>query len=276
MWHARRQVDDFAGASVNDFGGFFLSDSHLEVTLEHDHHLLVFMIVEWNVASCFESDACDHEALADMPLPDELLHGGIGGEFLPCRMMASMHDVLAWGEHRAQGRKARRPAESTPRERPGRGHSAPGRAMVDFAAQVEHLVPILLSSCIMGGLWGARAFRTSRQPNRARECRPCRSLESLDVKKLYVGNLPFSATEADVTELFAKHGNVHSVALINDRETGRPRGFGFVEMDDDAADAAMQALNGFSMDGRDLRVNEAQERPRRGGGGGGGGGGGRW
>jgi len=99
------------------------------------------------------------------------------------------------------------------------------------------------------------------------------------VKKLYVGNLPFSATDAEVQELFSKHGTVHSVALINDRETGRPRGFGFVEMDDDAATAAAEALNGYSMNNRELRVNEAQERgPRRGGGGGGGGGGrgGRW
>ena len=94
------------------------------------------------------------------------------------------------------------------------------------------------------------------------------------MKKLYVGNLPFSATEAEINELFGKHGTVHSIALINDRETGRPRGFGFVEMDDDAATAAISALNGQEMGGRDLRVNEAEDRPRRGGGGGGGGGGG--
>jgi len=95
------------------------------------------------------------------------------------------------------------------------------------------------------------------------------------VKKLYVGNLPFSATETEVNEMFSKHGTVHSVALINDRETGRPRGFGFVEMDDEAATAAITALNGQEMGGRDLRVNEAQDRPQRSGGGGGGGGGGR-
>ena len=99
------------------------------------------------------------------------------------------------------------------------------------------------------------------------------------MKKLYVGNLPFSATNEDISELFGQHGTVHSVALINDRETGRPRGFGFVEMDDDAAMAAIQALDGHEIDGRALRVNEAQDRPRGGGGGGGGrsggGGGGR-
>jgi cold-inducible RNA-binding protein len=93
------------------------------------------------------------------------------------------------------------------------------------------------------------------------------------VKKIYVGNLPFSATDEDVTQLFGQHGTVHSVALINDRETGRPRGFGFVEMDDNEAMAAISALNGFEMEGRNLRVNEAEDR--RGGGGGGGGRGGR-
>ncbi len=88
------------------------------------------------------------------------------------------------------------------------------------------------------------------------------------MKKLYVGNLPFSATETEINELFSKHGAVHSVALINDRETGRPRGFGFVEMDDEAATAAISALNGQEMGGRDLKVNEAQDKPRRSGGGG--------
>jgi len=82
-------------------------------------------------------------------------------------------------------------------------------------------------------------------------------------KKLYVGNLPFSATEEEVRELFEKHGAVHSVRLISDRETGRPRGFGFVEMDDTEADAAMAALNGTDFGGRSLRVNEARERDER-------------
>jgi hypothetical protein len=98
-------------------------------------------------------------------------------------------------------------------------------------------------------------------------------LERAKVKKLYVGNLPFRATDDEVQQLFGQHGEVHSVALINDRETGRPRGFGFVEMDDEGATKAMQALDGYEMMGRALRVNEAQERrggPRGGGGGGGG------
>jgi RNA recognition motif-containing protein len=97
------------------------------------------------------------------------------------------------------------------------------------------------------------------------------------MKKLYVGNLPFTATESDVRALFEKHGEVSSVALINDRETGRPRGFGFVEIDDNGFANAIQALNGYQMDGRALMVNEAQDKPRRDGGGGdrGGRGGGR-
>ena len=92
------------------------------------------------------------------------------------------------------------------------------------------------------------------------------------MKKIYVGNLPYSATEAELREKFGEHGEVESVALVNDRETGRPRGFGFIEMDDNGATAAIAALDGQEMDGRSLRVNEA--RPRREGGGGGGGGGG--
>lgn len=91
--------------------------------------------------------------------------------------------------------------------------------------------------------------------------------------KIYVGNLPFTAGEDEVRQLFAKHGTVESVSLPTDRETGRPRGFGFVEMPQADAARAIGALNGYSMNGRPLRVNEAQEKPRTGGGGGFGGGG---
>lgn len=92
--------------------------------------------------------------------------------------------------------------------------------------------------------------------------------------KLYVGNLSFSSTEEAVRTLFAQFGEVLSVNLISDRETGRPRGFGFVEMEN--AEAAIAALNGKDFEGRPLKVNQAQERPQRQGGGGGhrGGGGG--
>jgi RNA recognition motif-containing protein len=94
-------------------------------------------------------------------------------------------------------------------------------------------------------------------------------------KRIYVGNLPFRATEEQVRDLFAQYGQVDSVAMITDRETGKFRGFCFVEMGDTAADAAIRALNGFQMDGRALRINEAMPRDnQRGGGGGGGYGGG--
>ncbi|MBK7251538.1 MAG: RNA-binding protein [Gammaproteobacteria bacterium] len=86
--------------------------------------------------------------------------------------------------------------------------------------------------------------------------------------KIYVGNLPFTADENSVRELFAQHGTVESVSLITDRDTGRPRGFGFVQMPNADAQRAIQNLNGKQMGGRPLRVNEAQERERGGGGGG--------
>ncbi len=88
-------------------------------------------------------------------------------------------------------------------------------------------------------------------------------------KRIYVGNLPYSATEEEVRDLFSQHGDIISVAMITDRETGRFRGFCFVEMDDDAAEAAIAALNDQEMGGRALRVNEARPREDRGGQGGG-------
>ena len=100
---------------------------------------------------------------------------------------------------------------------------------------------------------------------------------------IYVGNLSFDETEASLESAFAAHGEVTSARIITDRETGRSRGFGFVEMSDQAqAQAAIAALNGTNQNGRDLTVNEARPREDRGGsrggfgGGGGGGGGRRW
>jgi RNA recognition motif-containing protein len=91
--------------------------------------------------------------------------------------------------------------------------------------------------------------------------------------KLYVGNLSFQTSEAELRALFEAHGEVASASLVMDRETGRPRGFGFVEMpNDEQAKAAINAVNGTNVGGRDLTVNEA--RPREGGGGRGGFGGG--
>ena len=80
--------------------------------------------------------------------------------------------------------------------------------------------------------------------------------------KLYVGNLPFTATEDTVRTLFAVHGTVEKISLISDRDTGRPRGFGFIEMSNADASRAMQELNGRDFDGRPLKINEAQDKPR--------------
>ena len=89
------------------------------------------------------------------------------------------------------------------------------------------------------------------------------------MSKIYVGNLPFSATETAIRELFGQHGTVESVALITDRDTGQPRGFGFVEMPRADAAKAIQNLNGQDLGGRALKVNEAQDKPKGGSGGGG-------
>jgi RNA recognition motif-containing protein len=92
-------------------------------------------------------------------------------------------------------------------------------------------------------------------------------------KKLYVGNLSYNVTSSDLEQLFNQHGQVTSAQVINDRDTGRSKGFGFVEMSsDDEATAAVAALNGQQHDGRTLTVNEARPKEDRGGGGGGGGG----
>ena len=88
-------------------------------------------------------------------------------------------------------------------------------------------------------------------------------------KSIYVGNLPWSATEKQIHDLFAEYGNVISVNLVSDRDTGRARGFGFVEMEDVDASTAIEALDNFSLGGRTLRVNESKpksdtpRRPRR-------------
>lgn len=83
------------------------------------------------------------------------------------------------------------------------------------------------------------------------------------VKSIYVGNLPWSATETDVRDIFEQYGTVHSAKVITDRETGRSRGFGFVEMEDTEAQAAIEAADGMEMGGRPLKVNEARPRAPR-------------
>ena len=98
-------------------------------------------------------------------------------------------------------------------------------------------------------------------------------------KKLYVGNLPYTATESTLSELFGQVGTVESANIITDRDTGRSKGFGFVEVSsEEEMTAAIEKFNGYDLEGRDLTVNEARPKaPRSGGGGGyGGGGGGRY
>jgi len=85
-------------------------------------------------------------------------------------------------------------------------------------------------------------------------------------KRIYVGNIPYGATEDELRELFGQYGTVEDVDILFDRETGRSRGFGFVNMSDEDADKAIEALNGQDFGGRPLRVNIARERPDRGGG----------
>ncbi len=87
-------------------------------------------------------------------------------------------------------------------------------------------------------------------------------------KKLYVGNLPYSTTEAQIRTLFAEAGEITEISLITDRETGRPKGFGFVEMaTEEAAQEAIKRFNGYTLDNRNLTVNEARPREERPGGG---------
>ena len=91
--------------------------------------------------------------------------------------------------------------------------------------------------------------------------------------KIYVGNMAFTTTQDSLDALFSNYGEVQEVAVITDRDTGRPRGFAFVTMEDEGGKQAIEALNGQEFEGRTLTVNEARPRENRGGGGGGGGGG---
>lgn len=84
--------------------------------------------------------------------------------------------------------------------------------------------------------------------------------------KLYVGNLPWSTTDSDLEELFSTMGSISSAQVITDRDTGRSRGFGFVEMSNEDGTQAIAELNGHAMDGRQIKVNQANDKPRRTGG----------
>jgi cold-inducible RNA-binding protein len=102
----------------------------------------------------------------------------------------------------------------------------------------------------------------------------CKLQKEVKLKNIFVGNLSFGATEDRVRSLFEAHGTVDRVSIVTDRDTGQARGFGFVEMSDDAqGDSAIAALNGTDLDGRTMNVNEARPKTDRGGSGGGGGGG---
>ena len=92
-------------------------------------------------------------------------------------------------------------------------------------------------------------------------------------KRIYVGNLSYQTTESDLSDLFSQSGEVQSVNIITDRDTGRSKGFGFVEMDGESADKAIALFNGTELNGRSLTVNEARPREERTGNRGGGGGG---
>jgi cold-inducible RNA-binding protein len=106
----------------------------------------------------------------------------------------------------------------------------------------------------------------------ARICRSAKLRKKTKLKNIFVGNLNFSTTEDVIRSMFEAYGTVDRVSLVTDRETGRARGFGFVEMsNDDEGDKAIAALNGKEVDGRALNVNEARPKESRGGGGGGGG-----
>src|SRR3712207_1985380 len=114
---------------------------------------------------------------------------------------------------------------------------------------------------------GFPSWEAARGLDGARELRTPSPKGIVMAKNIYVGNLPWRIKDEELRELFQAHGSVRRAQVIKDRDTGRSRGFGFVEMDDDAeAQQAIEALNGADMDGRPLTVNEAKQREERGGG----------
>ncbi len=122
------------------------------------------------------------------------------------------------------------------------------------------MTPVGLAGDARFPLKEARQARAVRDPRKFGET----------ALKIYVGNISFDTSEDSLRDAFAQHGEVEEVAVITDRDTGRPRGFAFVTMPDSAARTAIDALNGKELDGRTLNVNEARAKTSRGGGGGGG------
>jgi hypothetical protein len=109
-------------------------------------------------------------------------------------------------------------------------------------------------------LWDSQVCRARHFVSARQSARVEPRSRVLLMQSIYVGNLPFTASEDEIRELFEAHGQVESVRLMTDRDTGRPRGFGFVKMGHDEAHMAIRALNGQHFGGRDLKVNEAEER----------------
>ena len=126
----------------------------------------------------------------------------------------------------------------------------------------------VLCWCIVPGLFMVLPQTERRESGRFRKL-VLGNVRDLN-KKIYVGNLSYDSTETQIRELFEQHGKVESVAWITDRDTGRFRGFAFVEMEESSANAAIKSLNSELIDGRELRVNEARPKESRAGGGGGG------
>lgn len=117
------------------------------------------------------------------------------------------------------------------------------------------------------GLGGAFIAIISNSSNKLNSDNPTSNTKTaksnLETKTIYVGNLPYRANESAIKELFEKYGDVQSVRLLKDRQTGKRRGFGFVEMDDDSATKAINALNESEFQQRTLKVREAKERPEK-------------
>jgi cold-inducible RNA-binding protein len=153
-------------------------------------------------------------------------------------------------------------------------------AEVGSSSESSNAVPSVPPSWLVAAFLGRRSApfaKTRKVKGGSVALGAARERDEIMGKKLFVGNLSYSLDETQLGEIFGEFGTVESVAIVNDRETGRSRGFGFVEMANDAeAQAAIDALNGAERGGRAMTVNEARprdDRPRRPGGGGGGGGG---
>jgi RNA recognition motif-containing protein len=138
------------------------------------------------------------------------------------------------------------PSRSTPKS----SDSASSLAIASKPKISSGMLPVGKPPCALIDLWNTYEFYARKT-----------SMEKY--MKLYVGNLPWSTTDSDLSEMFGAYGSVESANVITDRESGRSRGFAFVEMDQTGGQRAMQELNGHEIDSRALKVNEANEKPKR-------------